>query len=301
MALSVRRRRFVQRLAGYAVNPVRTKARTLLKREQQYSIGGQAVVLPPSHQLPFYQRRDPTYDRYAEALVGGLAAAVGRVHVVDLGANVGDTAVGLLTAHPGVSVTCVEGDDQFVSYLRSNTAPFGDRVEVVEGFVGPVGNRLHYRRVGGTGGFQGGAADDAQEVGEWIRPDEILSGAPQDATLVWKSDIDGFDIHVLAEHWAAISACGLVWFEYDPVATLGDRADVGRLIDLLGDSGRVLHVYDNLGRRLVSLEPGDPVVSGMRSLTSWLHEQRAGHVTVPYLDVWAATPDLAGPLEQPTG
>ena len=302
MALNVRRRRYLGRLAGYAVNPLRTRLRTMVGRDQRYSIGGQPVVLPPAHQLPFYQRRDPTYDSYADTLVRRIASISGHVHVVDLGANVGDTAVGVLEAHPGVSVTCVEGDVGFLTYLHTNTSGYGDRVQVVEGFVGPVGNRRHYRRAGGTGGFQGGTAQDQAPVEEWIRPAELLASVPRDRTLVWKSDIDGFDIHVLAEHWERISsACDVLWFEYDPVATLGDRADVGRLIDLLADSGRVVHAYDNLGRRLVTLEAGVPVRTGLQSLTSWLHQQRHGHVTVPYLDLWAVTPTLAAALAEPTG
>lgn len=300
MALSVRRRRFLGRLAGYAINPVKTRARSILGRDQHYVIAGHHVVLPPSHQLPFYQRRDPTYDSYADALVARIASSSGQVHVVDLGANVGDTAVGLLAAHPGVSVTCVEGDGEFLAYLRSNTAVFGDRVGVVEGFVGPVGDRTHYRRSGGTGGFQGGAEDGLPVVDDWVPPGDLLEGIPRDRTVIWKSDIDGFDIHVLVEHWDVIApVCDVLWFEYDPVATLGDRGDVGRLLGLLAASGRVVHVYDNLGRRLVTLEPGEQVNTGLTSLTSWLHQQRRGHVTIPYLDVWAVTRPLAGALEEP--
>ncbi|MBS2936474.1 hypothetical protein KDN32_01810 [Nocardioides sp. J2M5] len=106
--------------------------------------------------------------------------------------------------------------------------------------------------------------------------------------MVWKSDIDGFDVHVLVEHWDVIaSACQTLWFEYDPAGTLGDRDDVARLIDLLAASGRELRVFDNLGREMVRLAPGQAVRDGMTALTQWLLEQRDGHVTVPYVDVWA--------------
>ena len=44
-----------------------------------------------------------------------------------------------------------------------------------------------------------------------------------------------------------------------------------------------------------------PVRTGLQSLTSWLHQQRHGHVTVPYLDLWAVTPTLAAALAEPTG
>jgi FkbM family methyltransferase len=257
------------------------------------------VTLPPGHSLPFYQRRDPTYDRYAERLIARIARVVGPVHVIDLGANVGDTAVGLLAADENISVSCVEGDAEFVSYLKANTAAFNDRVEVIEGFVGPVANQRRYVRYGGTGGFQGGADKGDYEVTEWVDPVDLLRMAPPGTAVVWKSDIDGFDIHVLAQHWDVIHPmCPVLWFEYDPVSTLGDPADVDRLITLLSDSGRKVEVFDNLGRRLVSLEPGAPVRTGLQSLTTWLHEQRDGHVTVPYVDVWALDPDVDTALRE---
>ena len=60
---------FLHRLAGYATNPAARRTRVLLHREQHHVVAGQPLVLPPDHDLPFYQRRDPTYDAYAEELV----------------------------------------------------------------------------------------------------------------------------------------------------------------------------------------------------------------------------------------
>ena len=122
MALSVRKKRYLARLAGYAVNPVARRSRRALGREQTLVIGDHTLVLPPEHDLPFYQRRDPTYDAYAIEVLAGIAGAAGRTLVVDLGANVGDTALAALAASPLIDVTAVEGDPRFVTYLRRNLA-----------------------------------------------------------------------------------------------------------------------------------------------------------------------------------
>ena len=262
----------------------------MLHREQHHVVAGQPLVLPPDHDLPFYQRRDPTYDAYAERLVAELAAGAERMLVIDLGANVGDTAVACLGAAPNVDVVAVEGLPSFATYLRRNTEAYGDRCRVVESFVGPVAgvtDRGFVTTGTSTGRFARGA-ESGEPVDAFVSPEDLLADVDDYDQVTWKSDIDGLDVHVLVQHWEVIHGrCDTLWFEFDPPAALGDPADVDRLVDLLAASGREVDVYDNLGRRIVTLVPGTAVATGLRSLVAWIHEQREGHVTVPYVDLWA--------------
>ena len=286
MALSMREQRFIRRVAGYGINPVTRQWRVWRSLEQTHLIGGHPVVLPPSHDLPFFQRRDPTYDTYAADLLRELADGQGRMLVIDIGANVGDTAVEALAAAANIEVIAVEGDPNFASYARRNLEQFADRARVVEGFVGPAGPR-YFRADGTTGGFRGSEADGT-EVTEWIAPATLLTDAPSFDEVVWKSDIDGYDVHVLTQHWEDITAaCHTLWFEFDPIHTLGDRTDVVSLIDLLAESGRELRVFDNLGREMVRLSAGTGVRDGLTTINNWLWKQPEGHVAVPYVDIWA--------------
>lgn len=115
--------------------------------------------------------------------------------------------------------------------------------------------------------------------------------------MVWKSDIDGYDIHVLVQHWTAITRrCPVLWFEFDPAHTLGDPADVARLIGLLAGSGRHVLVYDNLGRRMVSTADPKAIRDVLLGLSAWMVEQKEGHTTVQYVDVWALEPEWAAVL-----
>lgn len=295
MALTVRKKRFIRRMLGYATNPAQVRWRVRRGLEQHYSIGGVEIALPPDHNLPFYQRRDPTYDAYAIDLLSHLAAGDQHVTVIDVGANVGDTAAAVLASHPLISVISVEGDPTFTGYLRRNVASHRERAVVVEGFVGPVGAKSSYVRAGSTGGFQQCGPDDGTPVKDWVSPESLLAMAPPEDLVVWKSDIDGFDIHVLVDHWDPIDArCDVVWFEYDSPRTLGDPDDDERLIHALAESGRALLVHDNLGRRMVELPPGG--AAGLRTLSRWLHEQIEGHLVVPYLDIWAVSDRAAALL-----
>ncbi len=287
MGLNVRQRLFLGRLAGYATNPVRRRLRSLLRREQRHTIGSYEAVLPPDHNLPFYQRRDPTYDAYAIGVVTELARQATRVLVVDLGANVGDTALAMLSAGPNVDVLCVEGDPYFLTFLRRNVAAHSDRVRIVAGFVGPVGTQATFSREGSTGGFQARGVGEA--VTDWVSPAALLAEAASYDLVIWKSDIDGFDSHVLVDHWPVISAaCEVLWFEYDAPGALGDPSDVDRLAGLL--TGHEVRVYDNLGRAMLTAGPGPDVARVLGGLARWTTEQRQGHVSVPYVDVWAIRP-----------
>ena len=191
----------MRRLAGYATNPAARRTRMMLHREQHHVVAGQPLVLPPDHDLPFYQRRDPTYDAYAVTLVAELAAGAERMLVVDLGANVGDTAVACLGAAPNVDVVAVEGLPFFATYLRRNTEAYGDRCRVVESFVGPVAGvteRGFITTGTSTGRFARGV-ESGEPVEAFVSPEDLLADVDDYDQVTWKSDIDGLDIHVLVQ------------------------------------------------------------------------------------------------------
>ena len=158
---------------------------------------------------------------------------------------------------------------------------------MVEGFVGPVGDKVTYAANGSTGGVSSGTTTKGTAVTSWISPTELLDGAGKHGRVVWKSDTDGFDIHIAVEHWDTISThCDSIWLEWDPAGTLGDRDDIASLIELLSATGNSTRVFDNLGREMVHLLPGHETKVGLETLSRWLVTQRSGHLAVPYLDVW---------------
>lgn len=120
-----------------------------------------------------------------------------------------------------------------------------------------------------------------------MTPTEILATVPADERVIWKSDIDGLDIHVLTAYWAEIrSRCAALWFEFDPAHTLGPDEDVAQLVELLADSGECVLIFDNLGREMICTTSPDTIRDTLTGLTQWTKEQVGGHTTVPYVDVW---------------
>lgn len=292
--MSVRRRTLVRNLFAMPREAVQRRIRVRLQREQNYMIGNHPVVLPPESRLPYYQWRDATYDTYASELLSAACAGIDSATLIDIGANVGDTAVLALSAADNLSVVSVEGSPYFVGYLRRNIAPFGSRAEVLEGFVGPISGLSHYSRDGDTGGFQGGVADadESIDVTHWIDVPRLLAGAIGDL-VIWKTDTDGFDIHLVAQHWDDISArCDVIWMEFDPAGTLGPSEDTSILLDHIAKSGRQVHIYDNVGHHMCGTS-GDNAAHTLADLSDWVRERRLGFAPVLYFDIWIATPDLA--------
>lgn len=292
--MSVRRQAFVRNLLAMPSEAIQRHTRVLLKREQDYAVGGQAMVPPPESRLPYYQWRDPTYDVYAADLLAAACAGRESATLIDIGGNVGDTAVLALSAADNLSVVSVEGSPYFLNYLRRNTAPFGQRGQIIAGFVGPVAGLHRYSRDGDTGGFQRSVtgADESIDVASWISVPELLQRASDDL-VIWKTDTDGFDIHLMVQHWEAITNhCRVIWMEFDPVGTLGPSDDVATLINLIAESGRELHVYDNVGHHMCSAS-GEAAARLLGDLSAWVRARRAGFAPVLYFDMWIATSDLA--------
>ena len=86
------------------------------------TVQGVTLRLPWSHRLPDYARTFPAYGQNVVALAKALGAQrTAPLHVIDVGANVGDTALQILQV-VDCRILCVEGDDHWVKWLRRNVS-----------------------------------------------------------------------------------------------------------------------------------------------------------------------------------
>lgn len=183
-------------------------------RKVQRDVQGVRMVLPWSHRLPDYAAASASYGQNLVDLAR-LLAETGPLTVMDIGANVGDSALQILHAADG-KVLCVEGDTAYLEFLHLNVDS-DDRVAVVEALlaVDDAGERTKAVRTGGTTRFVSGAADDAMPS---VTPAALRAAFPDFADLrLVKSDTDGYDVSLVpavAEEWA--DAHPVLFFEYDP-------------------------------------------------------------------------------------
>lgn len=232
----------------------------------RFRVGAADLELPLSHELPFYRKDHPLY---GEA-VGRIAAALGGP-VVDIGANVGDTAA-IVRAHSEVPVLCVEGDDVFFGLLERNAQQLGD-VELEPAFVRDNvlrGEEGRVERARGTARLVGGST--------LAMPlSEILERHPRFARpALVKLDTDGMDVPILLANADLLGELQpVLFFEYDP--HLGATPDV--FVTLCNKGfGRAL-VFENTGeyRETVALADDARIAE--------LHREYTGHGGARYVDV----------------
>ncbi len=216
------------------------------RRKVVRDVQGVRMVLPWSHRLPDYAAGNP---RYGQNLVdlARLLAKTSPLKVLDIGANVGDSALQILHAADG-NVLCIEGDPAYLEFLHLNV-DHDDRIAVVEALlaVSEAGQRTKAVRTGGTTRFVSGDADDAMPS---VTPAALRTEFPGFADLrLVKSDTDGYDISlvpVVAEEWA--DSHPVLFFEYDPylIRLAGlDPLDVWPRLQALGYAD--IAVWDNGG------------------------------------------------------
>lgn len=216
-----------------------------------YTIGEHTVLLNREHLLPEYQSRYRLYDRFLPILCKQFDHP--DHWIVDVGANVGDTAVAVAQACRN-PILCVEGDDDFFRLLEHNIGKLFDRrerpVPCIKALVGS-GRFLGCLKNDGT---TAGLAQTQAGARPAVALDDLLStvGAPTTAIALIKVDTDGYDGDVIlsARNILAASRPAIFWENY--FSTTEQMRDLETLYKNLYDTGyRYFWVFDNYGNLML--------------------------------------------------
>jgi FkbM family methyltransferase len=257
---------------------LRVLARTWLPWRKLYgnrtvkrTVQGVALYMPWSHPLPDYARARASYGQNLVELAAALARrsqrAAGPMRVLDVGANIGDSALQILRRIDG-RVLCVEGDPYWLRYLRMNVG--GDRrITVAEVLLTPGEERAEeltaVRRMGTTT-FTAASGEDS--VLRQMSARELKQRNPDfEALRLVKSDTDGFDpVLVPAVSGAWRESGPVLFFEFHPsLARAVGNSDPYRMWSELESLGydRVA-IWDNTGDPLGQLDIGSAAEQSAR-------------------------------------
>ncbi len=212
-------------------------------------IGGYSIELPAGAALPHYQSKHRLYDRFLPLLAQHVD---GDGLIVDVGANVGDTAVAMLQ-HCRNPFLCVEPSEVFLPFLLRNIAALPaihkDRVEIMQHLVGTgefTGVLQHTSA--GTAGLVAGSGPTTAPI-----PLDTILGDRTGQVALLKVDTDGFDHDVLRSAGRVLEQSHpILFWENQAFDETADRA-FQRMYGMLADRGYTsLHIFDNFGTPMLS-------------------------------------------------
>lgn len=183
------------------------------------TVQGVEMVLPWSHRLPDYAAGDSVYGQNLVRLAEQLQRPGEPLTVLDIGANVGDSALQILDT-TDARILCVEADDFYLDFLEINVGK-DDRVTVVPALLATeeaaADGPMKPVRSGGTTRFTADESDAGGSGTPVISAAELRrSNAGFDRLRLAKSDTDGYDVQLItaiAETWS--DCAPVLFFEYD--------------------------------------------------------------------------------------
>jgi FkbM family methyltransferase len=234
-----------RRIAVVAYNAARWPLVKLGDPIVRYEMAGRMLRVPISHDLPVIRLLFPEYGVPFRKLVRLTIQKYPRKAMVDVGANVGDTAA-IMLAEGVHKVLAIEPSAKFRRLLTQN-AP---EVTVSPALLGPPGYALIDERHGSGRAVPGtGVAT------------QLLSDVAEDdfsAPSLVKLDTDGMDQAILLADLEWLSdSLPVLFVEFSP-DLIPEQRDGARFFPALRDAGyRHIVVFDERGRYLVSVAPGD--------------------------------------------
>jgi FkbM family methyltransferase len=180
----------------------------------RFQYGQFSLQCDSSHHLPKILKILPNFGRNLADVVGALEAQQPRV--IDVGANIGDTAILLARFAPGAKVLCIEGDPRFMSDLNCNTTQING-VTIVQAILSDRNAQMRGKFITKDGTAHV-VLDEGSDLLQVQTLDDLLTAYPEfSCPDVIKIDTDGFEPAILrgAKNVLA-SSKPVVFYEWHP-------------------------------------------------------------------------------------
>lgn len=225
-----------------------------------YRIGKRKILIPFSHNLPIYINK---YPGYVDNLIRAVMVSASKwknFKMIDVGANVGDSAV-IIKNKIEIQMLCIEPDDKYFELLEKNVSEIRTvRCEKI--FLGSEDgiSNLELETNGGTGNLE--RKETNTNIGVNLHKlDTYLKIDPEFLTAKFiKVDTDGYDFLVLKGSKNFIKKSKpVIFFEYDPnfFERIKENGENEFLNFLRGNGYQKALLYDNFGRFMLSIDTGN--------------------------------------------
>jgi FkbM family methyltransferase len=249
------------------------------------------LYAPPEHSLDKYRAAHPLYDRRLPVLAGLLSnQATGSV-IVDVGANIGDTAALCRLAGCTLPIVAIDASLTYCKFLWANALSnprLLEPVKLVWGFVGSADEEVDVSLAAGTASVsREGVEEGRVERVPTVRLADVVGDLP--VSLV-KTDTDGHDQTVVRRELGFLrQARPILWLEAQ-TETHQDELEWGALLEDLSTEWPRIIAFDNFGFAIYAGESRAAAV-WITQLMAYsrrqrrLHEKGTGRPTFYYLDI----------------
>lgn len=217
----------------------------------KYSYKGKVLDIHLSHDFPFILKEYPQYSQNLAWVVGKLYNKYKDLKIIDVGANIGDSAV-LIKDVADVPILCVEGNPKFLGLLKSNIRGLKD-VFISDCFVGEESSMVE--AISGLGSAHlketNNGGIEVKTMNRVLEEHVMF----QNAKLL-KIDTDGFDNKIIRASKSFLEESkASVFFEYDPYFLAKQGEEGFEIYDFFVSLGYYkFFIFDNIGDYVISLD-----------------------------------------------
>ena len=214
-------------------------------------VGNNKLKMLFSQKTPYYYATYSTYDRALPRICEMVQKIDKYLIIIDIGANIGDTASLISEKVNGASILCIEGDKIFLQFLYENSLSIKNNTVFIEPkyCVDTLNNnKFNVENKNGTAHLSISKNTTIENINTL---DNIVNGHKIFLnTNLLKIDTDGFEITVLNGAKELLeSKHPIVFFEFTPEAYISNKQNPMGLIKLLCLFGYEKALfYDNFGK-----------------------------------------------------
>lgn len=226
---------------------------------QKYSIadkiGDALLTLPASHRLPWTLRRYPINCRNLVRINDYLREfRKDRYNIVDIGANIGDTAFLLRETDKENRIICIEGNNEYLPLLEENVKKLSG-ITIARTFVGQDKEQRFGELVSdGRGTTFVKESDKGNEINYTALEEIIRTSGVEGPIGLLKIDTDGFDCQIIKGNFDVIRKYKpALFFEYAPPWFPGGKDSQADIFDFLQQRDYTGFIfYDAAGNYIIS-------------------------------------------------